>query len=160
MTQPYNLQHKDKQCRRWDCINAAELGPLYQGYCRQHKPPMFNKREGYTHYHTPRPGNWATIRKRKIDTAVKNGTPCEVCGKPILKGQPVDVDHRDTERGADIHADDNLRVLHRTPCHSGVTQAASIASMQARAIKHATATDRALEEAAKVRAERRKNRRV
>lgn len=159
MTQPYNREHKDKQCRRWECINAAELGPLYQGYCRQHKPPIFNKRPGYVHYHTPRPGNWNSIRKRKIETAIAQGLECEVCRKPILKGQELDLDHRDTERGADIHADDNLRVLHRTPCHSGVTQAASIASTQARAVKHASATDRALEEAEKVRRERRRTHR-
>lgn len=131
MSRTGNSEGRDKQCRRWECIEVAELGVVYQGYCKQHKPPMFQRRGGYDHYHTPRPGNWAQIRDKKIRQAIANKEACEHCGEPILKGQDLDLDHRDTKRGKDIHDEDNLRVLHR-PCHAKVTHTASRDSKQQR----------------------------
>lgn len=150
-------EHPDKQCREATCPNYAETGLLYEGFCRQHKPAMFDKRRGFSNYYKPRPSNWEAIRKRLIRVAVSSGQACEWCGKKLLAGQDFDLDHRDTERTTTIHDEDNLRVLHRD-CHAKRTLAQSIETKQQQRIAHETATDHARNTSERLRANRRARR--
>jgi len=62
---------------------------------------------------------WQAERAKVVKAWVRAGLPCALCGRPLEKGQRVDVDHIETLADAPSRRLDwsNLRVLHGW-CHS------------------------------------------